>query len=220
MPILPDFAVTDTLYNSRYLIETGVIFMPEIGKNLVRCDWANRSSLEQSYHDNEWGRPVHDDAKLFEMLILEGKQAGLSWSTILAKRETLRKAFDNFDPAILVTYSQEKIDALMSDQGIIRNRAKINAVVANARAYFALTAQYGTLNEFLWRYVDYQPIINCWSEISQVPAKTALSDQISKDLKKIGFKFVGSTTIYAFMQSIGMVNDHLTACFLYSGSRQ
>ena len=182
---------------------------------LTRCNWANHSVLEQKYHDEEWGRPVHDDMKLFEMLILEGKQAGLSWSTILLKRETLRQAFHGFNPEIIVNYDENKIEELLQDKGIIRNKLKIKAVIENAKAYYKVKDQYGSLDNFLWRYVNYEPIKNHWTDISQVPSKTELSDIISKDLKKLGFKFVGTTSIYSLMQSSGMVNDHLTTCFLH-----
>lgn len=149
------------------------------------------------------------------MLILEGQQAGLSWSTILAKRQHMRKAFDNFDPAILVTYGNNKIAELLQDPGIIRNRLKVNSLIENAKAYYKVKEKYGSLDNFLWRYVNFTPILNHWTEVTQVPAKTDLSDQISKDMKKLGFKFVGSTIIYAYMQAVGMVNDHITNCFLH-----
>ncbi|MCL2333435.1 MAG: DNA-3-methyladenine glycosylase I [Candidatus Methanoplasma sp.] len=178
----------------------------------VRCDWADRSPLERIYHDTKWGIPVHDDKELFKMLMLESMQAGLSWSTILAKMDTLCAAFDDFDPSLVSRYDDAKIEILMKDDGIIKNRAKINAAVHNARMYHALCEEHGSLDSFLWKYVDFAPIINRWEHITQVPPSTALSDVISKDLKKLGFKFVGSTTIYAFMQSVGMVNDHLVSC--------
>ncbi len=181
-------------------------------KKIVRCDWAEHSELEQKYHDTEWGRPVHNDKQLFQMLILEGKQAGLSWATILAKRDTLRAAFDHFDPAIVSRYDEAKIEALLKNDGIIKNRAKVNAVIHNAKRYDVLCEEYGSLDSFLWRYVDFKPIVNRWEHTAQVPANTPLSDTVSKDLKKLGFKFVGSTTVYALMQSIGMVNDHLLCC--------
>lgn len=180
--------------------------------NIIRCDWATQGELEQKYHDTQWGKPVHDDRELFKMLILEGKQAGLSWSTILKKMDTLCHAFDDFDPAKMAGYSKEKIEALLLDPGIIRNRLKVNAAVRNATVYFDLCEKYGSLDEFLWQYVDDEPIENQWTESSQIPATTPLSDKISKDLKNLGFKFVGSTTVYAFMQAVGMVNDHLLSC--------
>lgn len=182
---------------------------------LKRCDWAVKSRLEQEYHDLEWGIPVHDDKKLFKMLILEGKQAGLSWATILAKMDTLCAAFDDFNPEILVTYHEEKIEALLQNNGIIKNRQKVNAVVSNAKAYYRLCEEFGSLDNYLWSYVNWQPVINEWTRIEEVPSSTPVSDAISKDLKKRDFKFVGTTTIYAFMQSVGMVNDHLTSCAFY-----
>lgn len=183
---------------------------------ITRCDWAVKSKIEQDYHDQEWGIPVHEDRQLFKMLILEGKQAGLSWATILAKRETLCRAFDDFDPAVLITYDDAKVESLLQNDGIIKNRLKVKAVISNAKAYFELCEQCGSLDRYLWSFVGDQPIINAWETIDQVPSSTPLSDAISKDLKKRGFKFVGSTTIYALMQSIGMVNDHLVSCAFYS----
>lgn len=182
---------------------------------LVRCGWA-KGPVYEKYHDEEWGRPLHDERRLFEMLILEGQQAGLSWITILNRREKLRAAYDNFDPAVLRHYTEDKLAELLQNADVIRNRLKVRAAVTNAKAYFDLAARYGSLDNFLWRYVDYKPIKNGWTELSQVPAKTDLSDQISKDLKKLGFTFVGSTIIYAYMQSIGMVNDHLAGCHCYN----
>lgn len=179
---------------------------------LKRCDWALKSKLEQEYHDEEWGIPVHDERKLFKMLILEGKQAGLSWATILAKRETLCAAFDDFDPAILVNYDSAKVEELLQNSGIIKNRLKVNAVISNAKAYWKLCEEFGSLDKYLWSFVDYKPIVNSWTKIEDVPASTPISDALSKDLKKRGFKFVGTTTIYAFMQAVGMVNDHVTYC--------
>ncbi len=180
--------------------------------NIIRCDWANRTELERQYHDTKWGKVVHNDNELFKMLILEGKQAGLSWALILAKMDTLCEAFDNFIPEKLVHYNEEKIESLLHNNGIIKNRLKVNAVVHNAKMYFKLCEKYGSLDGFLWSFVDNKPIINNWEKLEDVPANTALSDEISKQLKKEGFKFVGTTTIYAFMQSIGMVNDHLVSC--------
>ena len=183
---------------------------------LTRCDWAAHDILNQEYHDNEWGKPVHDDRTLFKMLILEGMQAGLSWITILKKRDAFIKAFDDFDPAIISTYGDEKIEELMHNAGIIRNRLKINAAITNARAYFVLCEKYGSLDHFLWSYVDGKPIKNAWETMSDVPASTPLAEKISKDLKNLGFKFVGPTIIYAYMQSVGLVNDHMTSCFCYN----
>lgn len=183
---------------------------------MKRCDWAEHNRLEQEYHDTEWGIPVHDDRKLFEMLILEGKQAGLSWATILLKRETLREAFDGFDPAVLVTYDDQKMEELLQNKGIIRSKLKIKAVVNNAKAYNKLCEKHGSLDHFLWSFVGFQPIVNQWSQLSEVPVSTAISDSISKELKKLGFQFVGTTTVYAFMQAVGMVNDHVTYCDFYN----
>lgn len=185
-------------------------------KDIIRCDWATKNKLEQDYHDTKWGIPVHDDKTLFKMLILEGKQAGLSWSTILAKMDTLCAAFEDFDPATLIQYDEQKVQPLLQNDGVIKNRLKINAVISNAQAYFKLCEEFGTLDHYLWAFVGHEPIVNAWEHISQVPASTPLSDTISKDLKKRGFKFVGSTTIYAFMQAVGMVNDHLVSCAFYS----
>lgn len=179
---------------------------------LIRCGWANRTEAERHYHDTRWGKPVHSDRELFKLLLLEGQQAGLSWSTILSKMGTLCEAFDDFRPEKLVSYDEEKIESLLLNSGIIRNRQKVNAAVHNAKMYFKLCEAYGSLDQFLWRYVDHTPIINRWETLQDVPAHTPLSDEISRQLKKEGFKFVGSTTIYALMQSIGMVNDHLLSC--------
>jgi DNA-3-methyladenine glycosylase I len=181
----------------------------------VRCSWAGETPIYQDYHDNEWGRPVHDDRKLFEMLILEGAQAGLSWITVLKKRENYRKAFDGFDPKKVALYGEAKIEELMANEGIIRNRLKINAAVTNAKMFLRVQEQHGSFDKFIWGYVDNAPIVGHWKRIEDSPATTPVSDKISKDLKKMGFKFVGSTIIYAFMQACGMVNDHTTDCFVY-----
>ncbi len=186
-------------------------------KKTIRCPWAEKSELEKAYHDTEWGIPVHDDKTLFKMLILEGQQAGLSWATILKKRESLCAAFDDFDPALVQNYDDKKIEALLHTDGIIKNRLKIQAAVTNAQAYFTLCKEFGSLDAYLWRYVGNKPRINAWKTPDEVPAKTELSDVISRDLKKRGFKFAGSTVIYAFMQSIGMVNDHLISCSFRTG---
>lgn len=180
-----------------------------------RCYWAGNDPMYVDYHDNEWGRPVHDDIKLFEMLILEGMQAGLSWITILKKRDAFRKAFDGFDPYKVSVYDDEKIQELLANEKIIRNRLKINAAVSNAKAFIKVVEEFGSFDKFIWGYVNYRPIINQWEKISDMPARTSLSDKISKDLAKRGFKFVGSTIIYSFMQAVGMVNDHTTDCFAY-----
>jgi len=181
----------------------------------TRCSWAGELPIYQNYHDHEWGRPVHDDRKLFEMLILEGAQAGLSWITVLKKRENYRKAFDGFDPNIVACYNEAKVEELMANEGIIRNRLKINAAIINAKLFLELQKQHGSFDKFIWQYVDNKPIIGHFEKIEDIPATTPISDKISKDLKKLGFKFVGSTIIYAFMQATGMVNDHFTDCFVY-----
>jgi DNA-3-methyladenine glycosylase I len=169
-----------------------------------------------AYHDGEWGRPVHDDHTLFEFLILEGAQAGLSWETILKKREAYRKAFDRFDPAKVARYDARKVERLMRDERIVRNRAKIESAVRNAKAFLKVREEFGTFDAYLWRFVDGRPKVNAFKTIKQVPAKTVESDALSKDLKGRGFNFVGSTICYAMMQAVGMVNDHLTTCYLRS----
>jgi DNA-3-methyladenine glycosylase I len=184
----------------------------------VRCSWA-RNDLAIRYHDREWGVPVHDDRKLFEFLILEGAQAGLSWDTILRKRENYRAAFDNFDPKVVSRYDAKKVRRLMADEGIIRNRLKIASAISNAQAMLAVTKEFGSFDSYIWQFVGGTPRMNAWTKSGQVPASTAESDAISKDLKKRGFRFVGSTICYAFMQAVGMVNDHLVACFRYPGQR-
>ncbi len=185
----------------------------------TRCPWAGDLPIYIDYHDNEWGRPVHDDNKLFEMLILEGMQAGLSWLTILKKRENFRKAFDNFDPKKVARYTESKIEKLMTNEGIIRNRLKINAAVTNAKLFLEVQKKHGSFDKFIWSYVNNTRIENHRKTMADIPATTPLSDQISKDLKKMGFKFVGSTVIYAFMQAIGMVNDHIENCLCYHLSK-
>ena len=181
----------------------------------TRCGWVEGIPIFEAYHDTEWGRPVHDDRRLFEMLILEGAQAGLSWLTILKRRESYRKAFDNFEPEKVAAYDDKKIQELLADEGIIRNRLKVNAAVINARLFLKVAEEYGSFDKFIWSYVDDTPIINHPKKLEDIPATTPLSDRISKDLKKMGFKFVGSTIMYAYMQAIGMVCDHTTDCFLY-----
>lgn len=180
-----------------------------------RCSWAGDIPIYIDYHDNEWGRPVHDDRKLFEMLILEGMQAGLAWITVLNKREASREAFDGFDPNRIALYDEDKIEELMANEKIIRNRLKINSAVINAKAYLRVKDDYESFDRFIWGYVDYAPIMVHREKLQDVPASTPLSDRISKDLKKMGFKFVGSTIIYAFMQATGMVNDHIAKCFVH-----
>lgn len=181
----------------------------------TRCSWAGNTPVYIDYHDNEWGRPVYDDDRLFEMLMLECMQAGLSWITVLKKRESFRAAFDGFDPRLVARYDEAKFQELMANETIIRNRLKINAAIANAQAFLEVKEQYGSFSSMIWAYVDHTPIIGHWEKVEDAPATTPLSDQISKDLKKMGFKFVGSTTIYSFMQAIGMVNDHITDCCVY-----
>jgi DNA-3-methyladenine glycosylase I len=165
------------------------------------------------YHDEEWGVPVHNDQKLFEMLILEGAQAGLSWSTILKRRKTYQKAFDGFDPKIVSKYTQKDIDRLLSDSGIIRNRLKIKSTINNAKQFLAIQAEFGSFDKYIWGFVEGKPIVNNFKKQSDVPTYTTLSDQISSDLKKRGFSFVGTTIVYAFLQAVGIVNDHTKNCF-------
>lgn len=186
----------------------------------IRCSWTGELPIYIDYHDNEWGRPVHDDNKLFEMLILEGMQAGLTWITVLKKREAFREAFDGFDPNQVALYGEDKIQELLTNKGIIRNRLKVNAAVTNAKAFLDIQEKYGSFDQFIWAYVDHTPIQNHWEKMEEIPATTPLSDQISKDLKKMGFKFVGSTIVYAFMQATGMVNDHVTNCFVYQEAQK
>lgn len=181
---------------------------------MKRCGWV-KNELAIHYHDTEWGVPLHDDRGLFEFLILEGAQAGLSWDTILAKRENYRKAFDNFDAAKVAKYSEARCAKLLLDPGIIRNRLKVASAVSNAKAFLKVQKEAGSFDTYIWDFVGGKPIVNKWKEIGQVPAKTEVSDAISKDLKKRGFNFVGSTIIYAMMQATGMVNDHLVSCFRY-----
>ncbi|MFI5375447.1 MAG: DNA-3-methyladenine glycosylase I [Candidatus Rokuibacteriota bacterium] len=185
----------------------------------TRCAWANGGPLEIEYHDTEWGVPSRDDRHLFEMLILEGAQAGLSWSTILRKRENYRRAFAGFDPARVARFDARRRAALMRDPGIVRNRLKIEATVANARQVLAVQDEHGGLAAYLWQFVDGEPIVNAWTAMGQVPAETAASRAMSKALVKRGFRFVGPTICYAFMQATGMVNDHITTCFRYSKRR-
>lgn len=184
-------------------------------KNLTRCPWPKDDELMIKYHDEEWGVPAHNDRKLFEFLLLEGFQAGLSWRTILHKRKNFRKAFDNFDFNKIAEYDKRKINSLMKDEGIIRNKLKIQAAVTNAKAFIQIRKEFGTFDKYIWSFVNYKPIINKFKSLEELPARTELSDKISDDLKKLGFKFVGSTVIYAHMQATGMVNDHLVSCYRY-----
>ena len=182
---------------------------------LVRCAWAvGEQSIR--YHDEEWGAPVHDDRVLFEFLILEGAQAGLSWSTILNKRENYRRAFDRFDAKRIADYDRKKIAALLKDAGIVRNRLKINSAVENAKAFLRVQEEFGSFDRYIWQFVGGKPRVNRWKSLKQIPPRTPESDAMSKDLKRRGFRFVGSTICYAFMQGVGMVNDHMVTCFRYS----
>ncbi len=182
---------------------------------MERCSWANVSELDQVYHDTEWGVPVHDDRELFEMLILEGAQAGLSWTTILKKREGYREAFDNFDIDTVAAYDDEKVAELLANPEIVRNKLKVNGTVTNAKLVLELQKEFGSFDAYVWSFVGGKPIINHWESMSDVPVTTAESDAMSKAMKKRGFKFVGSTICYAYMQATGMVNDHMTSCFRY-----
>ena len=187
----------------------------KIAVELVRCHWASGSELTMRYHDEEWGVPAHDDRTLFEFLILEGAQAGLSWETILNKRENYRAAFDQFDPGRVAAYDRRKMQRLLKDPGIVRNRLKISSAVGNAKAFLRVAEQFDSFDRYIWRFVDGAPRVNSRKSPRQVPAKTVESDAMSKDLKARGFNFVGSTICYAFMQAVGMVNDHLVRCFRY-----
>ncbi len=183
---------------------------------MKRCGWVNQDPLYIDYHDHEWGVPVYDDRLLFEYLNLEGAQAGLSWYTILKKRENYRKAFDHFEPSIIISYDEKKIEELLQNEGIVRNKLKINAVITNAKAFLKVTEEFGSFSKYIWSFVDGKPIKNHFKDLTEVPATTDISDRLSKDLKKRGFKFVGSTICYAFMQATGMVNDHLESCICYN----
>mgnify|MGYP001363856118 FL=1 len=178
-----------------------------------RCAWCEKDDLYRNYHDNEWGKPVYDDATIFEFLILETFQAGLSWYTVLAKRENFRRAFENFDLKKIANYSEEKMAELAEDTGIIRNKLKIKATVSNAQAFIKIQEEFGSFSKYIWGFVDGKPIDNQPKTLSEIKATTPISDALSKDLKKRGFKFVGSTVMYAHMQATGMVNDHITECF-------
>ncbi len=181
---------------------------------MKRCTWP-KNELAIRYHDEEWGVPLHDDQKLFEFLILEGAQAGLSWDTILRKRENYRKAFDGFDVNKVARYTDKKIEKLLEDEGIIRNRLKVASAVTNAKTFLKVQEEFGSFNKYIWSFVDGKPVVNRWRETSQIPATSQVSDAVSKDMKGRGFKFAGSTIIYAHMQATGMVNDHLVSCFRY-----
>ena len=184
--------------------------------NKTKCEWClNSFEAYERYHDEEWGVPVHDDQKHFEFLILEGAQAGLSWATILKRRAGYKKAFANFDPAKVAKYSQEKVEVLLQDVGIIRNKLKVNGTVTNAQKFLEVQAAFSSFDQYIWDFVGGKPIINKWQSMTEIPATSTESDALSKDLKKRGFKFVGSTIMYAHMQACGLVNDHITSCFKY-----
>lgn len=184
--------------------------------NRQRCGWVPENDAQYlQYHDVEWGVPLHDDLKLFEMLILEGQQAGLSWRTILYKRQNFRKAFDYFDPERIAVYDESKIESLMSDPTIIRNRLKINSVIQNAKSFLAVKMEFGTFNSYIWKFVGDKPVLNRWENHDEIPSNTIISDEMSRNLAERGFKFTGTTICYSFMQAVGMVNDHVTSCFRY-----
>jgi DNA-3-methyladenine glycosylase I len=183
---------------------------------MKRCGWTNGDKITIDYHDSEWGVPVHDDSKLFEMLILEGTQAGLSWLTVLKKRENYRQAFNGFDPLKMAQWDQEKIELLLQNPGIIRNRLKIEAARTNARAFLQVAKEFGSFDAFIWSFVNNSPIRNSWKDIKEIPVTTPESDRMSRELKKRGFKYIGSTICYAFMQAVGMVNDHVVDCFRHN----
>jgi DNA-3-methyladenine glycosylase I len=186
---------------------------------MQRCTWPG-TDLDIAYHDAEWGVPVHDDRTLFEFLTLEGAQAGLSWSTVLKKRDNYRKAFAGFDPERVARFPKSKIERLMLDPGIIRNRLKIESTVSNARAFLGVQKEFGSFDSYIWGFVDGRPIQNSWKSLREIPASTPVSDAMSKDLKRHGFRFVGTTICYAFMQAVGLVNDHIVSCFRYDQVRQ
>ena len=181
----------------------------------TRCGWCESHEIYMDYHDHEWGLPCYDDQRLFEMLLLEGAQAGLSWITILKKREGYRKAFDNFDPEVIANYGEEKRQELLQNPEIVRNRLKINAFITNAQSYLEIVSKQNSFSNYIWQFVDGYPKQNSYSTLDEIPANTSVSDLMSKELKKKGFKFVGTTICYAYMQSMGMVNDHITSCFRY-----
>lgn len=182
-------------------------------RELIRCGWCESDELYRAYHDREWGVPVHDDRRLFEFLLLESAQAGLSWLTILKKRENYRKAFDGFDPRKIAAYPEEKLEALRNDPGIIRNRRKIESAVGNANCFLKIQAEFGSFDRYLWDFVGGKPVVGRYESIAEVPARTELSDRISADLKKRGFRFLGTVIVYSFLQATGVVNDHIDSCF-------
>ena len=183
-----------------------------------RCPWCGTDELYIKYHDEEWGVPVHDDRKHFEFLVLESAQAGLSWITILRKRENYRVAYDNFDPVKISQYTEEKVETLLANPGIVRNRRKIDASIGNAKEFLKLQEEYGSFDNYIWSFVDNNQIINSWKELSELPASTELSDKISKDLKKRGFKFLGTTIVYSYLQAVGIIDDHIDSCFKRTNS--
>lgn len=187
--------------------------------DVIRCNWA-KSKLEIEYHDKEWGVPLYDDIKLFELLVLETMQAGISWAIVLSKREAIRKAFDDFNPYEIASYDDRRIEMLLANPQIIRNSLKIRSAIQNARAFLRIVEKYGSFASYIWQFVDQKPIINAWRELSQIPAYTEISKQMSKDMKQQGFSFVGPTVCYAFMQACGLVNDHLISCFRYNQINQ
>ncbi len=186
---------------------------------VTRCEWAGSEPLYVAYHDEEWGVPVHDERHLFEMLILEGAQAGLSWSTILNKREHYRQAFDNFEPAKVAGYDETKVAELLANPGIVRNRRKVEAAIQNAQAFLRVQQEFGSFDAYLWQFVDGRPKQNAWRSLAEIPAQTPESQALSKDLRQRGFSFVGPTICYAFMQAVGLVNDHVVGCFRYQELR-
>jgi DNA-3-methyladenine glycosylase I len=188
-------------------------------RKLQRCEWAGKDPLYIAYHDKEWGVPVHDDTRLFEFLVLEGMQAGLSWLTVLRKRENYRKALDRFDYHTIARYDKKKTDELLANEGIIRNKLKIASIVQNAKAFLVIKNEFGSFDNYIWQFVDNKPIQNNFKKLSDIPATTNISDAMSKDLRKRGFNFVGSTICYAHMQATGMVNDHVMSCFRYKELR-
>lgn len=187
---------------------------------LRRCGWAEVNDLMREYHDREWGVPVHDDRKLFEYMVLDGFQAGLSWATILNKRDNFRRAFDDFDPTRIARYTKRKVEKLMADAGIVRNRQKIESAIGNAKAFLELQREYGSFDAFIWQFVSGAPRQSRWRTMKQIPTTSPVSDRMSKDLKSRGFRFVGSTICYAFMQAAGLVNDHVVTCFRHDPIRQ
>lgn len=190
-----------------------------MNQGLIRCEWPGSDPLYVAYHDEEWGVPVHDDRRWFEFIVLDGAQAGLSWITILRKRENYRRAFDNFDPTKVAAYDEAKIAALLADPGIVRNRLKINSAVRNARAFLSIQEEFDSFDAYVWPFVGGKPLVNAWASLREIPAETSEARALSKDLKQRGFTFVGPTITYAFMQAAGLVNDHVVNCFRYAELR-